>query len=129
MEQQEQQRKRRRGPAPFEPERLRSRRLSLYATADELAEIQRRAARVGMQPTAFLREAALGRLPRAVPELNREAWEALSRAASNLNQLARQMNFGEVLDLEEVLEELRQFRASLYGARLPSAEEADESED
>ncbi len=123
------QRKRRRGPAPFEPQRLRSKRLSVYVTDAELAELEQRAARLGIQASAYLREAGLRRLAKPIPELNREAWAQLARSASNLNQVAYRLNLGEVLDLGEVRRMLEEFRNGLINAKTPSEEKADESED
>ena len=69
----------------------------------------------------YIRIRALGDpLPRAavVPELNRRAWVELSRAASNLNQIAHHMNaYGRrSVGTSVVVEALRVFRDRLIGA-------------
>jgi len=116
------QRKPRRGPQPYPPEQLRTRRLNVYLTDCELAELERRSKKAGIRPPAYLREAALNRLPRTIPELNQAAWVELARSAANLNQIAHRLNVGEEVDLEEVREELAEFRMRLIGASRPSQE-------
>lgn len=77
----------------------------------------------------YLRCAALGVPPSEIPELNREAWVSLSRAAGNLNQLAKRLavlfsieNDGGILDalglVDTVKSELDEFRDALIGADL-----------
>ena len=76
----------------------------------------------------WLRRAWSRALPPAPPpELNREAWASLARAAANLNQIARALNVGGHPGVREIVDEIRAFRAALIGACL--AEDAeDESE-
>ena len=63
--------------------------------------------------------AALDRLPPMIPAVNQQAWVALSRSASNLNQIAKKLNEGDQADFEEVREVLAAFRAALIGAGQP----------
>jgi hypothetical protein len=52
-----------------------------------------------------------------VPELNRQAWVELSRAASNLNQIAHHLNISgvETLEVDEITKALVNFRKALVG--------------
>lgn len=67
-----------------------------------------------------LRSRALGyrpRIPRQVPEINREAWIELARTASNLNQLAHSTNAGETVDPDELAGTLADCRRLLSEVR------------
>lgn len=68
--------------------------------------------RGGMTRGEWLRTAALGKPPATIPAINQTAWLELSRAASNLNQLARQGHSEAV----EATEELAIFRMLLINA-------------
>ena len=57
------------------------------------------------------------KMPPPVPSINQDAWTELARAASNLNQIAHQLNCGEAVDIDLVSNELRAFRSLLVGAR------------
>lgn len=54
-------------------------------------------------------------MPQIVTEVNRLAWQALARSASNLNQLARACNREEIPEIGEIRLELARFRAALLG--------------
>ena len=76
----------------------------------------------------YLRATGLGkqpRIPRAVPEINREAWVALAPVLSNFNQLARHANEGGPVgrDLLPVLEAVRAQVVALRAALLGRDEE------
>jgi hypothetical protein len=70
--------------------------------------------------------ACFRRVPPTIPELNREAWASLARAAGNLHQLARHLNHGEAVAVEEIRSMLAEFRGSLIGANLVEDEEDEE---
>jgi|AntRauMFilla1563_2_1112583.scaffolds.fasta_scaffold01605_2 hypothetical protein len=55
----------------------------------------------------YIRLAALKAPPRVVPEINREAWEALARTNANLNQAMAAYNASGALKAEPALRELR----------------------
>jgi hypothetical protein len=74
--------------------------------------------RGGNQRGEALRMLSLSQLPSPIPELNASAWTELSKSASNLNQIARRMNVGESLEIEEIRAELERFRAALLGASI-----------
>lgn len=70
----------------------------------------------------FIRRAALGKMPKIVPEINLKAWAELSRSAANLNQIAKNSHSINV-DILETLEELRVFRAAIIGLKLENKNE------
>lgn len=111
------EKKRGRGRKPVPDERRRKHPVTCRLTDSELAHVDR--LRGSMTAGEWMRTAALGRPPRIVPELNRSAWLELSRAASNLNQLAKQGHFHDV----DVTEQLKAFRAALIGADLEADDE------
>ena len=83
---------------------------SVRFTPEEWATVQERAATVGLSPSRYLRQVAMGtRLGRRV---NAEAVLALNRAGVNLNNLIRlAIRNGQPLidaDVTSVLEELRE---------------------
>lgn len=108
-------RRRRTGPAPLPPDEKRSHCVSVRVNADELAALD--AKRGPYLRGEWLRMAALDRLPPIVPEINREAWVNLARAAANLNQLSRYLNDGGDAETEEIRAELAAFRAALVGVQ------------
>lgn len=55
-------------------------------------------------------------VPVMVPEFNREAYSQLARSASNLNQIAHQLNIDGHIEVQEALNALRDFRLKLLGA-------------
>lgn len=116
-----------RGPHPVDAADRRTHTVSVRVNAGELAALDSARAVVGMQRGEYLRAAALHRLPAAppvIPELNREAWMSLARAAGNLNQIARHMNDAGVAanaglreTLAECIELMTLLRGELLGAR------------
>ena len=106
----------RRGPAPLPAAEKRQHCVSVRLNADELARLD--GVRGQFQRGEWLRMAALDRLPPTVPELNRQAWADLARAAANLNQLARHLNEGRgSTDADAIRSELSAFRLALIGAQ------------
>lgn len=121
--------KKKRGPAPMHPSELRTVRVNVYLHPDEAAELDRRRAQAGLQRGPYMRMAALDKLPRQIPELNRQAWSELSRVGSNLNQLAREFNQGNPPLFDEVEAALSELRAALIGAQIQHGGDDNESED
>lgn len=111
-------RRRRRGPAPLDEIERRVHSVNARLSAAELAALDERRAAVRMQRGAYLRAAALLRLPPSVPAINREAWASLARAAGNLNQLARHLAGSDAVELEAIRAALADFRRGLIGADL-----------
>lgn len=75
------------------------------------------AARGELTRGEWLRIGALDSLPVVVPALNREAYAELARAAANLNQIAKRINGGDLVELDQVRAELADFRLALIGAK------------
>lgn len=107
-------RKRRFGRQPKPETDLHRNVVNVWLTDDELADLERK--RGKMRRGAYLRACYLNRVPPLIPELNREAWTELSRAASNLNQIAKALH-EEVPDIENVRQSLDAFRRALIGAK------------
>jgi hypothetical protein len=108
--------KRKRGPKP-DPASKRDKRVSVYFS---YLEYEKLIGIVGDKKFAsdHMRRLALrSRSHRVIiPELNRQAYSELSRAAANLNQVARSINSGDHLSIEHIEETLRAFRMALIGA-------------
>lgn len=110
--------RRRSGPDPLPKTELRATRISVYLSEGERAKIEASAAAVAMTAPEYLRTVGLDKLPPIVPEVNRELWRELSRAGSNLNQIAKRLNEGgDLEDIEDLRTALREFRARLLGER------------
>lgn len=110
-----QDRSKRRGPEPLSDPRNHC--VSTRLNDSELTQLDSQ--RGSMARGEYLRCAALDELPPTIPEINREAWAELSRAASNLNQIAKAYNIDtRHSDWESVTKTLKEFRAALIGAQL-----------
>ena len=88
--------------------------ISVRVSSKELARLE--AERGRRQRGAYLRDCWQGRpSPPLVPAINQTAWQALSRSAANLNQLAYACNRGEFPEVGAIRLELARFRAALLG--------------
>lgn len=88
--------------------------ISVRVSADELARLD--AERCRRPRGAYLRTRWVQLpVPPIVPEFNRLAWQALSRSASNLNQLAAACHQGDIPELAAIRQELAAFRSALLG--------------
>jgi hypothetical protein len=103
------------GRPALPPSRLRTRRVNVRLSADEYAVISARADGAGLTSTEFLRRAALGTVPRAVPEVNLEKWVELARLAGLIAQIVRGTREGSVAVIPADL--LRALRAELRATR------------
>ncbi|RCV86039.1 plasmid mobilization relaxosome protein MobC [Vreelandella rituensis] len=105
------------GGAPALPhEQKRTHTVSTRFNKAELHELDRLSISVGLRRGEYLRLAAFQALPPTIPELNKSAWFELSKAASNLNQIAHQLNKKGVevdVDIEEISNMLSFFRQIL----------------
>ena len=109
---------RRRGPAPRPDEEKRTHAVAVRFNSEELELLDKNRGR--FQRAEFLRSSALNKLPPTIPPLNQQAWTELARAAANLNQIARELNFKRTPG--GIQDQLAQFRAALIGAQLKDAE-------
>lgn len=90
--------------------------VSVRVNVSELTLIDSR--RGGMQRGAWLRQAAFDSdAVKSVPELNRQAYTELARAAANLNQLAHRANLDQGINIADLTAELSSFRIALLGAK------------
>ena len=92
--------------------------LSVRLSPDELSMLDRLRRSGGMRRGTYARLAIFANfanLPRPIPTLNQEAWVSLSRASSNLNQLAKAMNSSptDTAEIAKVREALAEFRDQL----------------
>ena len=95
---------------------LRRHCVSVRLSPQENAELNRR--RGAQQRGLFIRNLFLGRQePKQIPEINRKAYIEMARAASNLNQIARALNRGDRVILEELIRELQAFRRGMLKGR------------
>lgn len=91
---------------------LRTHCVSVRLSRAELAALDYQ--RGTRQRGSYLRDCWANRpLPVVIPELNRDAWSALSRSAANLNQIAHSVNLGNEIEIDRIRSELEQFRTSL----------------
>ena len=111
---------------PNSEKALRQRCISVRLSQREDAELDRR--RGAQQRGRFIRNLFLGRPePKQIPEINRKAYIEMARAASNLNQIARALNRGDRVILEELIRELQAFRREMLRGR--EAEKDDSESD
>jgi hypothetical protein len=121
--------RRRRGPSPLDPTEKRTHSISTRLNDIELALLDARRQPMRMQRGEYLRAAALHRLPPTIPEINREAWVDLARAAANLNQIAHRLNAGDAILSADIRVMLEAFRRDLIGVKRHHMEDIeDESE-
>jgi len=117
-----------RSRAPHPPMAKRTHTISVRVHAGEYATLDTRRDAAGIKEMgAYVRQAVLAQRPpqAVVPAANREAWVALARTASNLNQLTAHLNAGHLpgapdpVSLHALLvtltEEARALRLALLG--------------
>ncbi|GAA0846409.1 plasmid mobilization protein [Cupriavidus pauculus] len=78
--------------------------LAIRLNTGERALVEKRAAEAGLPTATFIRQAALGAVVPARPEIpavNREAYLELARVGSNLNQVAHHLNAGTATSVDE----------------------------
>lgn len=100
---------------PKPKEEKRNRRVSVYFTDAEYAELLTRVKTPGELSPYARHQLFAGKTPYsvAIPEINLKAYGELGQAASNLNQIARKLNGGEALALADLMKDLEAFRLAL----------------
>ncbi len=109
--------RRKRGPTPKPASEQRINRIAVYLNDAEIKVVSGFSQLSGTCPAAYLRKAALKTPPVIIPELNQLAWQQLSSAVSNLNQIAKRINSNDLSALEEVRTTLIRFRVALTVAQ------------
>ena len=90
------------------PVAVRSHRIDVYVTQDELAAIDIAAETADLTRAAFVRACTLGVKPQAKPaRVTAEAIRQLTAIGNNLNQIARQANAGFTVPRPDVEAALR----------------------
>lgn len=92
---------------------LRGHQVKVMLNDAELATLDSARGRISRAKT--FRFLLLSKMPAPVPALNAQAWTQLSKAAANLNQIARRLNFGDAPEIEEIHTALADFRSKLLG--------------
>lgn len=129
MKAQHPSRKGRGGRPRSDPSAVRASTIGVRVSADEYAALRDKAARMGMTPAQWLREAALSRAlpPPPVPPVNREEYARLAKLAANLHQLLRLANRGHVVIsdalLSDLINEVSRLRLSLIGVKNDSEDD------
>lgn len=99
-----------------EPSELRSHCVSCRMNDSEIAQLDARRGKYARGE--YLRLALNSALPPpAPPEINREAWVTLAKAAGNLATMATAMRGGEYVPLDEITTAIADFRRELIGAK------------
>jgi hypothetical protein len=79
-------------------------RVTLRFSESEYQQLQENAENAGVTLSTFIRACLQGKRvagkPAPVPAINREAWAALAKSASNLNQLTKAANEGRNLEVD-----------------------------
>lgn len=101
-------------------ERLREKRIDVYLSAEEIAVVEAKAQEAGLRLAEYCRTASLGQRILSLPEANPKIWAALAPLCSNLNQLARHANEGQVVNIPpelliDIHEKVQGLRAALLG--------------
>lgn len=104
-------------------------RKEIQLSAAEYARIRRRAEACGMSPAVYIRETALGAVPKARPNrLGQEVIYRLTRIGARLNHVARGANDNDglhaAMDLDALSEEIAALILSL--GEVQSPEEGEE---
>jgi hypothetical protein len=112
---------RRGGPKPLPEDEKRTIYVSACFNRRELNKLDALCKVANMRRGQLLREGVLNFGEniggKSVPALNAKAWVELSRAASNLNQIAKRLNREEMLGIVKIQEVLKEFRMWLIGAK------------
>lgn len=107
--------KRTRGPVPRPAGEKRNKRVSVYFTDAEYADLLKRVQAPSDLSHYARHQLFAGKTPYrlVVPEINLKAYSELGRVASNINQIARKLNAADIIDLSGLLAELATLRLAL----------------
>ena len=104
-----------RGPTPKPPEQRRTRRISVYLSDTEYADLVQRIPNSNDLCNYIRAQVFAGKTPVsvAIPEVNLMAYRDLGQVGSNLNQIARHLNAGAPVELQHLLGEIAACRVVL----------------
>jgi hypothetical protein len=101
----------------------------IYLNVAERAVIHEKAIATRLPMSAFIRRAALGLRCSPVPAINAEQWAKLGPLAANLNQIAKNLNEGDIFTVSDMIT-LNELQALLTDIRLAlTGKEPDDCED
>ena len=92
--------------------------LTVYLTDIQLADLAEKAAKQNMSTSQWLIKAAVRKLPKSIPEINRSAYTDLGKVGGNLNQIARKLNEGGQVSVSYLLSEIDALKALISDKRL-----------
>lgn len=102
--------------------------VSVRLSAEQLERVDKDRAGCGLRRGPYLRMAAFGRMPRSIPPINRDAWQALRSAFEHLARVSdslldRPHFHSEVVrgEVQAIETELSRIRRELLGLTPPSA--------
>lgn len=104
----------------------RNRCIAVHLNDEELENLKRMKGKIPY--SAYIRNTILGRTPKIIPKPNRQAYVETARWASALNQIAKRLNMGEDIEMQEVRELLKNFRQALMGVEFEQVD-VDDLED
>lgn len=87
--------------------------ISTRLNDEELEKLRRKKGK--MPYGVYIRNMLLSRMSGVVPKVNQEIYSETARWASALNQIARRLNMGEDVEMQEVVSLLKNFRQALLG--------------
>ena len=90
-------------------------RRELWLSDEEMKLIDEK--RGSMSRPNFIRQAAIGTIPKQIPAINIEARMELAKIGGNLNQIARAANSGLDIEISEIQKEISKLRLSLIGVK------------
>lgn len=104
-----------RGPSPKPSEQIRTKRISVYLSDTEYADLVKRVPNHHELCNYIRAQVFAGKTPYSVsiPDINLKAYSELGRVGSNLNQIARHLNASAPVELQQLLDEIAAFRLAL----------------
>lgn len=104
-----------RGPAPKPAEQQRTKRISVYFSEAEYESLAQRARNKHDLCNYIRAQVFAGKtsVSVSIPEINLKAYRDLGQVGSNLNQIARHLNAGAPVELQQLLGEIAAFRLAL----------------
>ena len=91
--------------------------VSVRLSPEQLERVDKDRAGYGLRRGPYLRMAALGRVPRSIPEVNRDVWQALGPVFEHLARLSDSLLDGPRFHSEVVEREVRTIERELLRIR------------